>query len=58
VREGLGLVLVLVELSVVKQRYHAVMEVLAGIPVTEVAVRYRVSRQSVLTWVTRSRHHR
>jgi hypothetical protein len=26
----------LVELSVVEQRYHAVMEVLAGAPVTEV----------------------
>lgn len=38
--EGLGLMLV--ELSVVEQRYHAVMEVLAGIPVVEVAARYRV----------------
>jgi hypothetical protein len=28
------------------------MEVLAGVPVTEVAARYRVSRQSVYTWVT------
>ena len=45
----------LVELSVVEQRYHAVMEVLAGIPVTEVATRYRVSRQSVHTWVKRYR---
>jgi transposase InsO family protein len=45
----------LVELSVVEQRYHAVMEVLAGIPITEVAARYRVSRQSVHTWVTRYR---
>ncbi|SFR27738.1 Helix-turn-helix domain-containing protein [Lentzea waywayandensis] len=51
--EGLGLMLV--ELSVVEQRYHAVMEVLAGVPVTEVAGRYRVSRQSVHTWVTRYR---
>jgi transposase InsO family protein len=51
--EGLGLMLV--ELSVVEQRYHAVMEVLAGIPVTEVATRYRVSRQSVHTWVKRYR---
>jgi hypothetical protein len=31
---------VLVELSVVQQRYHAVMEVAAGAPVTETAVRY------------------
>lgn len=45
----------LVELSVVEQRYHAVMEVLAGIPVVEVATRYRVSRQSVYTWVKRYR---
>lgn len=45
----------LVELSVVEQRYHAVMEVLAGVPVTEVAGRYRVSRQSVHTWVKRYR---
>ncbi|HEU5476127.1 MAG TPA: IS481 family transposase [Actinophytocola sp.] len=45
----------LVELSVVEQRYHAVMEVLAGIPVTEVAARYRVSRQSVHVWVGRYR---
>jgi transposase len=51
--EGLGLMLV--GLSVVEQPYHAVMEVLAGIPVTEVAARYRVSRQSVHTWVKRYR---
>lgn len=42
---------VLVELSVVEQRYHAVMEVAAGVPVTEVAARYGVSRQSVHTWL-------
>ena len=47
--------LMLVELSVVEQRYHAVMEVLAGIPAVEVAARYRVSRQSVHTWVKRYR---
>jgi hypothetical protein len=35
----------LVELSVVEQRYHAVMEVVSGgIPVVEVAERYGVSR--------------
>ncbi len=45
----------LVELSVVEQRYHAVMEVLAGAPVTEVAGRYGVSRQSVHTWMRRYR---
>jgi transposase InsO family protein len=46
---------VLVELSVVEQRYHAVMEVAAGVPVTEVASRFRVSRQSVHAWVRRYR---
>jgi transposase InsO family protein len=47
---------VLVELSVMEQRYKAVMEVLeARIPVTEVAERYGVSRQSVHAWVKRYR---
>lgn len=41
----------LVELSVVEQRYHAVMEVASGVPVTRVAARYGVSRQSVHSWV-------
>jgi hypothetical protein len=36
---------VLVELSVMEQRYHAVMEVVSGAPVTEVARRYGVSRR-------------
>jgi DNA invertase Pin-like site-specific DNA recombinase len=40
-----------VELSVVEQRYHAVMEVISGAPVTEVARRYGVSRQSVHNWL-------
>jgi transposase len=44
---------VLLELSVVEQRYHAVMEVGAGVPVSEVAARYGVSRQSVYTWLAR-----
>jgi transposase InsO family protein len=45
---------VLVELSVMEQRYHAVMEVLTtNLGVTEVARRYGVSRQSVHTWVRR-----
>ncbi|HEV2360411.1 MAG TPA: IS481 family transposase, partial [Acidimicrobiales bacterium] len=44
----------LVELSVMEQRYHAVMEVLTtNLGVTEVARRYGVSRQSVHTWVRR-----
>jgi transposase-like protein len=29
-----------------EQRYHAVMEVISGAPVTEVAARYGVSRQA------------
>ena len=35
------------ELSVTQQRYRAVLEVLAWVPVTEVAGRYGVSRQAV-----------
>jgi transposase InsO family protein len=47
---------VLWERSVTEQRYNAVLEVLeAGLPVTEVADRYGVSRQSVHTWVNRYR---
>ena len=41
----------LVELSVMEQRYHAVMEVVSGAPVTEVARRYGVSRQAVHIWL-------
>ena len=43
------------ELSVVEQRYRAVLEVSAGVSVTDVAERYGVSRQSVYTWVERYR---
>jgi transposase len=43
------------ELSVTEQRYRAVLEVLAGVPVTEVAGRYGVSRQSVHAWLARYR---
>jgi transposase len=43
----------LVELSVMEQRYHAVMEVISGAPVTEVARRYGVSRQAVHGWLSR-----
>ena len=43
------------ELSVSEQRYRAVLEVMAGVPVTEVAERYGVSRQSVHTWLLRYR---
>jgi transposase len=34
-----------------EQRYQAVLEVQAGIPVTEVAERFGVSRQAVNRWV-------
>jgi transposase InsO family protein len=46
---------VLWELSVVEQRYTAITEVLGGMPVTEVADRYGVSRQSVHAWLRRYR---
>ncbi len=36
-----------------EQRYRAVLEVLDGSPVSEVAVRYGVSRQSVYAWKAR-----
>jgi transposase len=45
--------LALVELSVVEQRYRAVLDVAAGVPVTEVGERFGVSRQSVHAWVRR-----
>jgi transposase len=45
----------LVELSVVEQRYAAVLEAAAGVPVIEVAARYGVSRQSVHAWIARYR---
>jgi transposase InsO family protein len=47
--------LMLWELSVTEQRYRAVLEVLAGVPVTEAAERYGVSRQSVHAWLVRYR---
>src|SRR5215831_14431152 len=43
------------ERSVAEQRYRAVLEVGSGGPVTEVAERYGVSRQSVHTWLQRYR---
>jgi transposase len=45
----------LLELSVTEQRYRAVLEVAAEVPVTEVAERYSVSRQSVHAWLRRYR---
>jgi transposase len=43
------------ELSVAEQRYRAVLEAGIGVPVTEVAERYGVSRQTVHTWLVRYR---
>ena len=44
----------LVKLGVVEQRYRAVLEVLEeGTPVTEVARRYGVARQTVHEWLAR-----
>jgi transposase len=53
--EGGGPGLALVELSVVEQRYRAVLAVLAGVSVVEVAASAGVSRQSVHEWVKRYR---
>jgi transposase InsO family protein len=47
--------LVLVALSVIEQRYRAVMAVLDGARVSEVAAEVGVSRQSVHAWVRRYR---
>jgi transposase-like protein len=44
---------VLVELGLVEQRYQAVRKVLDGAPVTEVARRYGVVRQTVHAWLRR-----
>jgi transposase InsO family protein len=44
------------ELNVVEQRYRAVLEVLDGAPVTEVAERFGVARQTVHRWVARYRN--
>jgi transposase InsO family protein len=46
---------VLVELSVVEQRYRAVLAVLAGESVTSVAIQVGVSRQSLHKWLGRYR---
>jgi transposase len=40
-------------LSIVEQRYQAIMAVRAGDPVTEVASRIGVSRQSLHSWLAR-----
>ena len=43
----------LVELSIVEQRYRAVLAVQAGEPVVEVAARSGVSRQTIHSWLAR-----
>lgn len=43
----------MVELGVVEQRYRAVLEVLEGSSVVEVARRFGVSRQTVHAWLNR-----
>jgi len=47
--------LALVALSVVEQRYRAVMAVMDGASVTEVAAELGVARQSVHSWLARYR---
>ena len=41
----------LIELRVVEQRHGAVPEVMERLPVTEVADRYGVTRQTVRRWL-------
>ena len=43
------------ELNVVEQGYRAVLQVLDGIPVTEVAEHFEVARQTAHRWVARYR---
>jgi transposase-like protein len=47
--------LMLVELSVVEQRYHAAMESYGGVPVVEAAERYGVFRKTAHAWVRQYR---
>jgi transposase InsO family protein len=49
--------LALVELSVVEQRYRAVLAVRAGESAGEVAAHFGVSRQTVQNWLRRYREH-
>jgi transposase len=44
---------VLIELGVMQQRHEAVLEVMGGLCVTEVALRYGVTRQTVHRWLRR-----
>lgn len=49
--------LALVQLSVVEQRYRAVLAVQAGEPAIQVAAQFGVSRQTVQNWLRRYREH-
>jgi len=49
--------LALVELSVVEQRYRAVLAAQAGEPAIVVAAHLGVSRQTVQNWLRRYREH-
>jgi transposase len=49
--------LVLVELSVVEQRYRVVLAVEAGATVSEIARQAGVSRQTVHSWLARYANH-
>ena len=44
---------VLVRLGLVEQRHKAVLEVLGGATITDVARRYGVTRQTVHSWLKR-----
>lgn len=47
----------LIELGVMQQRHEAVLEVMGGLCVTEVALRYGVTRQTVHRWLRRYAGH-
>jgi transposase-like protein len=47
-------VVMLVELSMVEQRYDAVQEVLDGATITDVATRYGVDRRTLHRWLVRT----
>jgi len=47
----------LMELRLVEQRYQAVLEVLEGAPVTDVARRHGGARQTLHVWLRRYASH-
>lgn len=50
--------LALVNMTVVEQRYRAVLAVESGMSVAEVAARFDVSRQCLHTWLARRLIHK